>query len=263
MIEVEWNGRRYLSRAPVASDLAIPLQFDGGGPRAFGARAARIEPLASPSFSARVGEGASCNASVIGIAPHGNGTHTESVAHLCENGPDVPSLLAAGWMPAWLATIEARQGEITTDSLRDPLAAAKASGAAAFILRTLPNGADKISRHYADDAANDAPPAWFADTAAGAIAEAGVEHLLADLPSLDRLDDPGLPAHRAFFGLPAQSRDAREAKRAYATVSEFIYAPDEIADGLYLLDLQVPRWRLEAVPSRPLVLPAELASQVY
>ncbi|MGH8274199.1 MAG: cyclase family protein [Gammaproteobacteria bacterium] len=256
MLEVIWNGRRYRSHAPTASDLAIPLNFDGDGPRAFGAEAAHIAALASPAFSGRVETGASCNASVLSLAPHGNGTHTETVAHLCTSGPDVPSLLTGGWMPAWLASAEAR-GEMKAAPLHDALVAACDCGCTAFILRTQPNTVDKLSRRYT----RNAPPPWLAAETASAIAAAGIDHLLVDLPSLDRLDDAALPAHRAFFGLPAASREARAAKRPHATVTEFIYAADELTDGLYLLDLQVPRWRLEAVPSRPLVLPAEFPTE--
>lgn len=254
MLELAYSGRRYRSHTPVANDLALPLAFDGGGPRAFGAEAARITPLASPGFSARVAEGASCNASVLHVAPHGNGTHTETVAHLCEGGPDAASLLTGGWQPAWLASTAVETGTIIrAEALGEALADAKDAGATAFMLRTRPNTVDKLQRHYTPTR----PPACLAAETAQALADAGIEHLLVDLPSLDRMDDPALPAHRAFFGLPAASRRVREAKRRHATVTEMIYAADELTDGLYLLDLQVPRWRLEAVPSRPLVIPAE------
>ncbi len=186
---------------------------------------------------------------MLTITPHGNGTHTESVAHLADGGPSVPALLAEGWMPAWLASVAVKSGAISPETLADALADAQSHGCAAFILRTRPNDAGKLARRYD----NDNPSAFLTAETAAAIADADITHLLVDLPSLDRLDDPALPAHRAFFGLPAGSHNIRDAKRRAATVTEFIYAPDEIADGLYLLDLQVPRWQLEAVPSRPLV----------
>ncbi len=241
----------------MACDLAIPLSFDGGDPRAFGANVAHADALIAPDFSGRVATGASCNASVLTITPHGNGTHTESVAHLTDGGPGVPLLLAEGWMPAWLASVAAESDAIPPEAISDALADAKTHNCATFILRTQPNDASKLARHYGKDN----PPAFLALETAAAIAAADISHLLVDLPSLDCLDDPALPAHRAFFGLPAGSRNARDAKRRAATVTEFIYAPDEIADGLYLLDLQVPRWQLEAVPSRPLVIPAELLQE--
>jgi len=242
--------RRYASRAPAAADLAIPLAFDGAGPLAFGAAPAKSDPLTMPGFSGRVAGGASCNASVLTVTPHGNGTHTESIAHVADGGPPVPGLIVGGWMPARLASVEAATGAIGAEALAGALADARADGCAAFVLRTRPNDARKLSRTYGDGE----QPAWLAAGAAQAIADAGIEHLLVDLPSLDRLDDPALPAHRAFFGLAG---DAPKAARRRATVTEFVYAPEELPDGLYLVEIQAPRWQLEAVPSRPLALPAE------
>ncbi len=253
MLEVHLAGRTYRSHAPVASDLAIPLAFDGTGPQAFGAMPASLRALASPGFSARVAAGASCNASVLEIAPHGNGTHTETVAHLCESGPDAATLLTGGWLPAWLASVDAEDGVITFEMLQEAIERSQENSCLAFLLRTRPNDTDKLTRDY-----DHASPPWLDPAVTRALAEARIEHLLVDLPSLDRMDDPELPAHHAFFGLPAGSRNPREAKRRHTSVTEMIYAADELADGLYLLDLQVPRWRLEAVPSRPLVAPAQL-----
>lgn len=252
-IELTFGTRRYRATAPVAGDIALPLAFDGAGPRAFGAPPARAEPLSVGMFKGRVGGGASCNASVLSVTPHGNGTHTESVAHLVEDGPAVPALLNGGWMPAWLGSVQAPSGAITAPALEPVLHHAKAVGAVALVLRTLPNTSDKMQCDYTGDAV----PAFFEVGAARAVADAGIEHWLVDLPSLDRMDDPALPAHRAFFGLPPGSRRARDARRKQCTVTELIYVADEWADGLYLLDLQVPRWQQEAVPSRPLLMAAE------
>jgi arylformamidase len=36
-------------------------------------------------------------------------------------------------------------------------------------------------------------------------------------------------------------------------VTELIYVPDEIPDGYYLLDLQMPPFMTDAAPSRPLL----------
>ncbi|MGA7966056.1 MAG: cyclase family protein [Gammaproteobacteria bacterium] len=253
-IELTYNGQRYRAAVPMTSDIALPLAFDATGPQAFGAPAADSTPLSTGGFSGRVAAGASCNASVLSVTPHGNGTHTESVAHLVEDGPAVPALLAGGWMPAWLGSVQASPGTITASALEPVLHNAKAVGAVALVLRTLPNISEKMRCDYSGDAA----PAFFESDAARAVADAGIEHWLVDLPSLDRLDDPALPAHRAFFGLPPASHRVRDARRRQCTVTELIYVADELVDGLYLLDLQVPRWQLEAVPSRPLLMAAEL-----
>ncbi len=88
------------------------------------------------------------------------------------------------------------------------------------------------------------------------MVERGVTSLVVDLPSLDRADDGGaLAAHRAFWGLPPATQDARQAQRGRALVTELAYVPDECADGLYLLDLQVPAFATDAAPSRPVLYP--------
>ena len=79
-------------------------------------------------------------------------------------------------------------------------------------------------------------------------------HLVVDLPSIDRAQDEGrLTAHRIFFGLPPAVTQLAAATRATATVTELAYIPESVADGPYLLELQVPALGGDAVPSRPLL----------
>jgi hypothetical protein len=81
-----------------------------------------------------------------------------------------------------------------------------------------------------------------------------------DLPSADRADDGGrLTAHRIFFGLPPGSRDAAAARRPGASITELAWIGPEVADGYYLLDLQIPPFVTDAAPSRPLLYPVEPA----
>jgi hypothetical protein len=76
------------------------------------------------------------------------------------------------------------------------------------------------------------------------------------VPSADRASDDGrLTAHRTFFGLPAGSRRASEAKRPRASITELAYVAPTIRDGWYLLDLQVPPFLTDAAPSRPILFP--------
>jgi hypothetical protein len=84
----------------------------------------------------------------------------------------------------------------------------------------------------------------------------GILHLIVDVPSLDRTHDEGrLTAHRIFFGLPPGSAQLRAAARSNATVTELAFVPDELPDGPYLLQIQVPALAGDAVPSRPLLYP--------
>jgi hypothetical protein len=79
--------------------------------------------------------------------------------------------------------------------------------------------------------------------------ERNILHLLLDLPSVDREEDGGaLAAHKAFWQYP-------EMPRLEATITEMIYVDNVIADGLYLLEIQMPAMELDASPSRPYIYP--------
>ena len=68
--------------------------------------------------------------------------------------------------------------------------------------------------------------------AAAWLAARGVQHLLVDMPSIDREEDQGkLLAHHAFWNYPTDPR-------MEATITEMVFVDDSIADGLYLLNLQ-------------------------
>jgi hypothetical protein len=78
-----------------------------------------------------------------------------------------------------------------------------------------------------------------------ALAEMGVRILLVDLPSIDREDDRGVAAHRAFFeaGAPEEGR----------AICELLRIPDEVEDRSYLLQIVPLSWDLDASPVRPLL----------
>ena len=77
--------------------------------------------------------------------------------------------------------------------------------------------------------------------------ESGIKHILIDLPSVDKEKDNGaLLAHKAFW-------DFNGDQRLDATITEFIYVPDTVEDGLYMIDLQVAPLENDAAPSRPIL----------
>ncbi|MGH8323766.1 MAG: cyclase family protein, partial [Steroidobacteraceae bacterium] len=121
----------------------------------------------------------------------------------------------------------------------------------AVVIRTLPNRTGKRHQDYSN-----ATPPYLSREAAELLIERGIEHMVVDLPSIDRSHDEGrLTAHRIFFGLPRASVTLAQATRARATITELAYIPDTALDGAYLLELQVPALGGDAVPSRPLLYP--------
>ena len=86
------------------------------------------------------------------------------------------------------------------------------------------------------------------------LVQAGVQHLLLDLPSVDREVDGGvLRAHHAFFG-PASS------PREGATISELLCVPEGLKAGPGLLAMQVAPFVHDAAPSRPVWFPTTVES---
>ena len=243
---VQVNGRDVevdLSR-PIA--IALELNFDAHQPRHFGAPAATSQPFAVPGFSGSVATGASCNCNVITLIPHCNGTHTECVGHLTAERIDAHRVAPKGLIPAVLITVEPTEAtQESTDPKPQPGDKLVTRGA---LERNWPGDyqpAAVVIRTTAES--------YLTRDAAEFLVARGIEHLVVNLPSIDRAHDEGrLTAHRVFFGLP---RGTTTATRPQATVTEFAHIPPEVPDGVYLLEIQVPAIAGDAVPSRPLLYP--------
>jgi arylformamidase len=241
-----------------ATSLALPLDFNASQPQHFGAPPASSVAFRVGSFEGAVSRGASCNCQRITLTPHCNGTHTESACHLTVAQRPLYDIVPAAPIPALLLTVtpvhHAGSGEdslpapqdndrlITRSALikawRDATPAPRA-----LLLRT--------GTHW-----NDPAPPFLSRQFAQELVARGIEHLVTDLPSVDRLADEGhLTAHRILFGLPAGSTDLATATRAHCTITELATFPPHLADGACALQLQIPMFSGDAVPSRPLHLP--------
>jgi kynurenine formamidase len=250
--------------APVS--LARAVRFDGGGPRHFGAPAARARPYTAPGFTGEVRRGASCNCATIELTPHCNGTHTESVAHLVDEPLDVCDLAPLGLMPALVVSLDP-QAASATDEDSDPppqpgdrlLTRAALRAAWPALLPFAPRALVLRARRGADAGVDDDPgndPAgapYLSRQLVADLVDRGIEHLVVELPSIDRAHDEGrLCGHRLFFGLPPGSTRLAEATRRGCTVTEYASIPAALADGPCALQLTLPRLAGDAVPSRPL-----------
>ena len=112
----------------------------------------------------------------------------------------------------------------------------------ALVIRTLPNVDSKLNANYSDSNF-----CYLKEDALAYLAEIGVQHLLVDLPSVDREHDGGkLAGHKAFWKNGDPSRHD-------CTISEFVFIKNEIADGLYLLEMQIAPFVNDAAPSRPVL----------
>ena len=112
----------------------------------------------------------------------------------------------------------------------------------AIIIRTLSNGLNKLTTQYS----NTNPP-YILEDAILYLNGIGVEHLLIDMPSIDKENDEGkLLAHHAFWQYPNNTQ-------FHKTITEFIYVHNEIMDGTYILNIQIASFENDASPSKPVI----------
>ena len=251
-------GRTYSYDPAVPLDISLPLAPGPGQANCFWAEPVQFETIRVGSFVGSVALGGSTNYQRIHITPHGNGTHTECYGHI---SPDpaitlnqclrrflfvarvvsvAPRAQPNGDLVVLLADVQATLMALPDRTLPE-----------ALVLRTRPN--DDAKRHRQYSGTN---PTYVEPALAEYLADYNIQHFLLDLPSVDREEDAGqLLAHHAFWQYPAQPRRT-------ATITELIFVPDEVEDGLYLLNIQITSLELDASPSKPVLyrlspLPAE------
>lgn len=262
----ELAGRRARVDVTRGVSLAIPLDFEGAQPSFFGAATARREILRVGGFIGSTAAGGSCNASVVTLTPHCNGTHTESIGHIVDEPVSIDGCLRGSLTPAVLVTVEPALARDTSESylppprprdrvvtrrqLEERLSRYGDVELTAVVIRTLPNGPMKMSWHHDGD---HVPPFLTLD-AIDYLNERGVQHLLVDFPSLDRVHDDGLlSAHHRFWRVPSGTHRLTPDSDVFKTVTEMIYVTDELKDGVYILNLQVAPFCCDAAPSRPVL----------
>ena len=243
-------------------DLSIPLRFNGPQPNAFGVEPATAKACAYGDLVGDTRRGGSCNFEQITLIPHCNGTHTECVGHITHERISVRHCLTDVLVSAKLITIEPQpaieSGEsyavsfgdkdliITRRSLEQALSSNKFD---ALVVRTLPNEDSKLTRVYTDSTTP-----YFTTDAMEFIVSLGVQHLLVDLPSIDRMSDEGkLSNHRIFWNVDQGSVKVKADTRMNSTITELIYVPNNAEDGNYMLNLQIAPFESDAAPSRPVL----------
>ena len=276
-----YAGRTYAFDPAAPLDISLPLAAGlTNQPNCFWAEPLTVETIRVGSFVGSVALGGSTNYQRVSLTPHGNGTHTECYGHISpdpaatldkcltqflfvaqlisvaprpqENGDLVVMLAdvraATSRPPHGAASLSKKEGEPNDSAPRvtgSPSFLERGPGGEVppvLILRTLPNDEAKRARHYSGT-----NPPYIELALAEFLAAENVQHLLLDLPSVDREEDAGqLLAHHAFWRYPSRPRCG-------ATITELIFVPDTIPDGLYLLNLQVISLVLDASPSRPVL----------
>jgi len=245
------NNQNYDVALDSPLDISIPICFEEEQLSAFGAPPAQKQAYASGDFLGDVSKGGSCNCETYTITPHCNGTHTESIGHISSNDITIHDTLQDIFIPACVISVTPEKQDndliITKENLEQVLSTVPEHFTKALVIRTLPNTDNKITRYYGDDM-----PPYFTANSMQYIHDKNVQHLLVDMPSVDRLDDGGkLLNHRIFWNVAEDQTNIHDVSNK--TITELIYVPNTIADGSYVLNLQVAAFKSDAAPSRPVL----------
>ncbi|WP_373516232.1 cyclase family protein [Pricia sp.] len=224
-------------------DISISLRGDAQNVNAWGLAHPQITPHIEGDFIGKVSAGGPVNFNDIAFNPHAHGTHTECVGHITEEFHSINQNLNRFFFLSELISVTpALQKDDWVLSKHILERALQDKKPTALVIRTMPNDRKKLSRHYSD-----MNPPYCLEEAMQFLVEIGVEHLLIDLPSVDKEKDDGkLRAHKTFWNFDGQLRKQ-------ATITELIYVPDGIEDGPYFLNLQVAPFENDASPSRPVL----------
>ncbi|WP_375239894.1 cyclase family protein [Aurantibacter sp.] len=224
-------------------DLSISIKSSVTNVNAWYIDEPKINPVQLGDWTGSVEKGADVNFNNIAFNPHAHGTHTECVGHISKAFRSINKALKTFMFLAEVITV-------APESLGDDLVISKhqiehllkGKNPEALVIRTMPNTKDKKNKQYS----NTNWP-YLTEEAALFIREKGIQHLLIDLPSVDKEKDDGkLLAHKAFWNYP-------ENTRKNATITEFIYVPNKVIDGSYLLNLQIAPFKNDASPSKPIL----------
>ncbi len=226
-------------------DISIPLRAEKDCTSAWYVAPMKLEPVRMGDWVGDVNQGGSVNFRNITFNPHGNGTHTECVGHISKEFETINQHLKRFMFVAELVTVLPQQlgnGDFVITKKQLQLCLHDAVNTEAIVIRTLGNSAAKLNYQYS----NTNPP-YILKEGIDFLNELGIQHLLIDMPSIDKEVDGGkLEAHHAFWNYPHQTQ-------FHKTITEFIYVPNEIIDGTYLLNLQIAPFENDASPSKPVL----------
>jgi len=241
--------RLYLSKSEFietseAIDLSMSLQASTENVRAWYVDPPRMETVRANGFIGSIKEGGSVNFRDVFFNPHGHGTHTECCGHITQDVYAVNDVLKEFFYRATLITVDPVQldnGDFVVQAAQiAPYLQEDFSEA--VLIRTLPNSTDKKSMNYSGT-----NPCYLDIEIVSLLNEFGVKHLLVDQPSVDREEDGGaLAFHHAFWNVPEKPNFER-------TITELIYVPNDVADGNYILEIQLAAFQNDASPSRPVL----------
>ena len=230
-------------------DISLPLSNTDKNPIAWYLEKPVMAPVVVDNWIGKVSNGATTNFNTIRFNPHGHGTHTECLGHITHDFYSINQILKTFFFVAELLSVvpekQLNDYVITKKQLEKLL---QNKNTEALVIRTLPNLDAKQSAKYS----NTNPP-FLTEEAALFIKDCNIQHLLIDLPSVDKEKDDGkLAAHKAFWNIKNTKKVNTDA-RFNATITELVYVSNHVKDGKYLLNLQIASFENDASPSKPIL----------
>jgi kynurenine formamidase len=227
-------------------DLTIPFLNNASGPNCFHAPKFATSPLVSGNFIGSRDAGSPVNFYDVKINPHGNGTHTECVGHISDEKIYIKDVNPIGLHFSQLISVTPTKKEngdlvITKKHFED---IDFTQNIKCLLLRTLPNKEEKLTKNYS----NTNPP-YLESNAIEFINSLAIDHFILDLPSIDKeLDGGAMLSHKTFWSY----NEVIDKKK---TITEMVFIPNKVKDGLFLCSINAIPFELDAAPSKVLIYP--------
>ena len=240
---IQYNSRKLQIDLNSPIDISIPISASKNNVNAWYIDPPKIEPEKDGEWIASVKDGACINFNNIYFNPHAHGTHTECVGHITEKTHSINQNLKQFFFLAEVITVapESLKGDsvISKKQLQFAIGNKKRD---AIVIRTIPNTKEKLTKQYSHT-----NPTYLLEEAAVYLREKNIKHLLIDLPSVDKeKDECELLAHNAFWNTKGKIR-------MDATITEFIFVPNNVEDGEYFINIQIAPFENDASPSKPIL----------
>jgi kynurenine formamidase len=253
IIQITIQQKKFTANLSQPIDISLPLKNGIDNPNCFYAPDPEFIPVRADNFVGATAEGGSVNFFNVFFNPHGNGTHTECVGHIAKEPYTINQCLKQFHFPALLVTVpltEQDGDKIISATALQQACAGLLPLPEALIIRTLPNNENKKTARYSGT-----NPPYLTSEAMKWVVEKNVQHLIVDIPSVDREQDDGiLAAHHLYWNYPKNTRET-------ATITELAFIPNTVKNGLYLCNLQVSSIELDASPSKVLLFPLQTKNE--
>lgn len=241
--EINWHDKKWEVNLGESLPISIPIKEGDQNPNCYFSDEVTFETITGEGFVGDIKQGGTVNHKKVFISPHGNGTHTECYSHIAESDAVIADQLKDYFHVSQVISvcpINKDDDLVIDQSVLKNISLEQ--GIKALIIRTLPNDLSKLNKNYSGT-----NPPYLSDKAIQLIVDHGIEHLIVDLPSVDKEQDEGkLLAHKTFWLLGKKVRKN-------ATITEMAFIRDSITDGIYLLNLQILPIHLDVSPSNPIL----------